>query len=319
MSFGRPPSSGPCSREVWAPELHFLDGRWYVYVAASDGQNRNHRMWALQSEGSDPLGKYSVHGPLYTGDHPETGADNRWAIDGTILEQEGKRYFLWSGWEDTRDRQWLYIAPMKDPLTIAGKRVRLCANDDYLWERVGETAAGRGLHEAPQVLQRNGRTFVVYSCSASWQPTYKLGLLALRPGGDPLNPSDWTKHPQPVFQPNHTTYGVGHGCFVKSPDGTEDWILYHAKMDRQDGWRRAIHAQPFRWTQEGLPDFGSPLPVIQPAPAAGRRRLRTGRRALELGAGVRGRPCRPSTTSAIISSCSSRTGACTWASSRRNR
>ena len=71
---------------------------------------------------------------------------------------------------------------------------------------MGETATGRGLNEAPQVLQRNGRTFIVYSCSASWQPSYKLGLLALRPGGDPLNPADWTKHPQPVFQPNHSHF-----------------------------------------------------------------------------------------------------------------
>ena len=65
MSFGRRPSTGPCSREVWAPEIHFLDGRWYVYVAASDGQNRNHRMWALQSEGADPFGKYRPRAALY--------------------------------------------------------------------------------------------------------------------------------------------------------------------------------------------------------------------------------------------------------------
>ena len=144
-----------------------------------------------------------------------------------------------------------------------GKRVRLCANDDYLWERVGETARAAGLHEAPQVLQRDGRTFVVYSCSASWQPTYKLGLLALRPGGDPLNPSDWTKHPKPVFQSNFTTFGVGHNCFVKSPDGTEDWILYHAKMDRRTaGGARSI-AQPFRWTREGLAGFWRPCSPLR--------------------------------------------------------
>jgi GH43 family beta-xylosidase len=53
------PASGPASKEVWAPELHLLDGRWYVYFAASDGQNKDHRAWVLQSSGSDPFGPYS--------------------------------------------------------------------------------------------------------------------------------------------------------------------------------------------------------------------------------------------------------------------
>ena len=258
------PDEGFCSGEIWAPELHFLDGHWYVYLAGSDGQNKNHRMWALKSKGRDPLGSYTLHGPLYTGDLPETGAANRWAIDGTILEAETKRFMVWSGWEDDRDIQWLYLAPMKDPLTIAEKRVRLCDNDDYLWERVDENESGRGLHEAPQVLQRNGRTFIVYSCSGSWQPSYKLGLLELRPGGNPMGATNWIKHAQPIFQSSPEIFGVGHNCFVKSPNGTEDWMIYHAKLDRRNGWRRAIYAQPFGWKEDGYPDFGSPAIASAP-------------------------------------------------------
>ncbi|WP_277510828.1 family 43 glycosylhydrolase [Ereboglobus sp. PH5-5] len=162
-----------------------------------------------------------------------------------------------------RDIQWLYAAPMGNPWTVSGNRVRLCANDDYLWERVGESAKGRGLHEAPQILTRGGRTFIIYSASGSWQTSYKLGLLELT-GDDPLAPGAWRKHPEPVFAPAAKTWGVGHASFVKSPDGREDWIVYHAKLERADGWHRGIFAQPFTWTEDGFPNFGTPVAPGQP-------------------------------------------------------
>lgn len=255
----RAPERGPHSREVWAPELHRLDDRWYIYVATSNGHNETHRMIVLESVGDDPTSEFRFKSELYTGDNLATGGANRWAIDGTILAHEGRRYFLWSGWEDHRDRQWLYIATMANPWTLSSNRVRLCANDDYVWERVGETPAGRGLNEAPQVLARNGRVFVVYSASASWETSYKLGLLELAPGSDPMRSESWTKHPEPVLQATADTWGVGHCSFTSSPDGTEDWIVFHAKLERKPNWNRAIHAQRFAWSAGGVPYFGQPL------------------------------------------------------------
>ena len=43
------PPSGPRSRQIWAPELHFLRGRWYLYYTASDGVDANHRHYVLES------------------------------------------------------------------------------------------------------------------------------------------------------------------------------------------------------------------------------------------------------------------------------
>lgn len=253
------PSEGPVSRQVWAPELLSIDGRWYIYFAASDGDNENHRTYVLESEDEDPFGPYQLHGPLYTGDTPADPETNRWAIDATVLESGGELYLVWSGWETEIDEQWLYIAKMTSPTKVAEPRIRIANNDDYLWERVDENLEGRGLHEAPQVLRNGEKTFIVYSCSGSWQPSYKLGLLELKTGSNPLIPDSWVKHPHPVFAPHEKTFGAGHPTFTTSPDGTEKWIVYHAKRTRRPGWLRALHAQPFHWGPDNLPQFGVPV------------------------------------------------------------
>ena len=253
------PDSGPFSREVWAPELHFLDGHWHVYFAASDGKNENHLAYALKSTTGDPLGDYELHGPFATGDGQDGASPNIWAIDMTVMQHQGKRYALWSGWDKPgSDQQFLYIAPMKSPTQLAGPRVRICDNDDYLWERVEPNKEERGLHEAPQVFQSKRQTSVVYSCGASWLPTYKLGLLELV-GDDPMEPASWKKRAQPVFSSSPSTYGVGHSCFVKSLDGEQWWHVFHAKRDQQPGWRRGVFVQPMQVGMKGFPQFGGPV------------------------------------------------------------
>ena len=260
----RAPESGPSSREVWAPELHFLDGRWVIYFAASDGKNENHLAYALQSESDDPLGNYQLHGPFATGDSEDR---NLWAIDMTPLEVGGKRYAVWSGWDAPgSDRQFLYIAEMRSPTDLAGKRVQLCSNDDFRWELTEPGERGRGLNEAPQVLKNGDKVFVTYSCGASWLPSYKLGMLELT-GTDPLDPASWKKSKGSVFQGTKETFGVGHSCFTKSPDGEEWWHVFHAKREAEPGWRRAIFIQPFKFDQKtGRPRFGRPLPAAEPIP-----------------------------------------------------
>lgn len=258
------PASGPFSKEVWAPELIHHQDRWYVYFAASDGQNKNHLTYVLASKTSDALGEYTFHGPLYTGEHFESRADNLWAIDMTLLDHQGQLYGIWSGWSDaTSDQQYLYIAPMESPTKMSASRTLICDNADYVWERTEEKLGSRGLHEGPQILKSGQRTFLVYSCAASWLPTYKLGMLELV-GQDPLSPKAWRKFADPVFQSTATTYGVGHGSFVPSPDGKEWWHFFHVKRDRDPGWRRSVFVQPMAFDETGLPEFGKPVDAGRP-------------------------------------------------------
>src|SRR3954468_21022508 len=247
------PEFGPNSNAVWAPELHFIAGKWFIYFAADNGKNKYHRMWVLESAG-DAMGPYVCHGQLET---------EGWAIDGTILQTEAGLHMIWSGWPTARNgRQNLYIAPMSDPLTISGPR-SLITSPEQPWER-----NGMPICEGPQVLQRNGRIFIVYSASGSWTVDYCLGLLAYN-GGDLLAANSWEKH-GPVFQGNEHVWGIGHCSFVTSPCRSQDWILYHSKSTRAAGWHdRDVHAKAFTWRVDGLPDFGQPAPRLNvKAPAA---------------------------------------------------
>jgi GH43 family beta-xylosidase len=255
------------SSQVWAPELHRVNDRWYIYYCASNGRNANHRAGVLAAVTDDPQGEYEDKGLFYTGDDLAGQTDNRWSIDATPLQLGDRLYLIWSGWPTTEDIQYLYIAPMHNPWTVSGNRVKLCENDTYVWERVSESLSERGLNEGPQILKRHGRVFIIYSCSGSWEPTYKLAMLYMDENADPLDPASWTKHDRPVFQSTDEVFGVGHASFTVSPDGTEEWIVYHAKRSREPGWQRAVYLQRFGWTSNGFPDFGQPSPAGQALPA----------------------------------------------------
>ncbi len=251
------PASGMYSQEVWAPELQLINGRWYIYFAASDGTNANHRMYALESTTLDPQGAYSFKGQL----RPTT---DRWAIDGAVIQKDdGSLYFVWSGWPGTTDgQQNLYIAAMSNPWTISGDRV-LIAQPTFDWEGRAMT-----LNEAPQPIRLAGKYALIFSASGSWTREYTLGLLT-NTDGNLLNPKSWVKT-GPVFRKNADVYGVGHPTFVKSPDGTESWIAYHAKRLSSDGWGdRSVRAQEIFPVSDGSVNFGVARSVSAAQPRPG--------------------------------------------------
>lgn len=236
---------------MWAPEFHLLDGpdglHWYLYyVAGQDVHDYNptQRLHVLESEGTDPMGPYHFKADLM----PE-----RWALDPDILKLNGKLYLLGTFMERGQD---LFIAPLRDPWTLSGPPVVL-SRPSLLWERFGAP-----VEEGPEALQHDGKTFIVFSASGCWTPNYALGLLTYR-GGDPLDPESWLKAPEPVFQSDNAigVFAPGHNGFFTSPDGAQDWIVYHANSSPLGGCdnNRSTRAQPFAWRPDGTPDFGAPI------------------------------------------------------------
>jgi GH43 family beta-xylosidase len=238
---------------MWAPEFHLLDGpngpRWYYYYSAgTSGTLDNQRTHVLESAGTDPMGPYTYKARIFD---PE---NDGWAIDGTVLKVEDDLYFVFSSWVD--EYQIIFIAPMSDPWTISGTRVELIRSE-YDWER-----SGLNVTEGPVALYHEDKTYLIYSASFCATPDYALGMLTYL-GGDPMDPASWEKHPQPVFQRSdeNGVYGPAHNGFFKSPDGTEDWIVYHANDSETDGCDqgRTTRVQKFTWNEDGTPNFGVPV------------------------------------------------------------
>lgn len=224
-----PPSNGAASGNLWAPELHFLDGKWYLYYTAGpNGTNLGlQRTWVLENANADPTtGTWVDKGRIFN-----PNADF-WAIDGTVLEQNGNRYFLWSGHNGIDAVQRIYISQMSNPWTLTGPRVEL-SRPQYVWENVGPPY----VNEGPEIIKHDNKTFLVYSASFCGADEYTLGMLTASSTADPLLPSSWTKSTQPVFsqRPASRAYATGHNGFFKSKDGQEDWIIYHANSNPGEG------------------------------------------------------------------------------------
>ena len=91
------PESTMYSREYWAPELHKLGGKWYIYVAADDGDNFNHRMYVLECRGDKPTDRFEMVGKLTdpTDNGPSTERWPRSAESCTSSGPDGKGTRTW--------------------------------------------------------------------------------------------------------------------------------------------------------------------------------------------------------------------------------
>lgn len=250
-----PPPAGPYSQQVWAPELHKLNGVWYVYFAADDGKDTDHRLYVLKDNSPDPMSDdWTLLGPV-------EGLQNYWGIDPTVFEEKGHNYIVWSGWPrgGHPKQQYLYVAELKTPSEVRGKRV-LISKPSYDWElREAE------INEGPEILKHDSKIFLIYSANGCWTDYYSLGMLVASEGSNLLKRSSWHKvrHPMLTTSPEAHAFGPGHNTFFKSPDGTQDWILYHANPGPNEGCdgQRSPRAQPFTWDARGMPDFGAPVPL----------------------------------------------------------
>lgn len=254
---------------IWAPELHKIDKKWYIYYTAGKAGPPyfNQRAGVLESLSDSPFGPYEEKGVLQTGVDSGDYVNTIWAIDPTVTRINGQLYAIWSGWEKNEKTdatpQHLFIAEMSNPYTINSSRSKIASPEED-WE----TGGPLNLLEGPQVLKHDNRIFIIYSTRESWTKDYRLGQLMLKDSTlSPMNADNWIKK-GPVFKGDKQVYGTGHASFTVSPDDKEWWILYHSKKSTAPGWERDVRLQQFFWDEKGEPMFDKPVeagvPVKRP-------------------------------------------------------
>jgi GH43 family beta-xylosidase len=258
-----PDPGHPWSHELWAPELHRWNNKWYIYFAADAGENASHRIYVVENESDDPMeGTWNLKGKI-------SDSSDKWAIDATTFELKGEHYLVWSGWEGDKDgEQDLFIAHMSNPWTIDSPRT-LISKPTYPWEELGDLPGRHvNVNEGPEILLHGNRVFLVFSASGCWTDSYTLGVLETNADANFLNGKSWTKldHPFLSTDPFAAAFGPGHNGFFKSPNGQEDWIIYHANPEPGQGCGnfRSPRIQRFTWNADGTPNFDKPVPLGQP-------------------------------------------------------
>lgn len=251
------PESGPVSELLWAPELHYNEGAWYVYFAAAPSREIKdklfqHRMYAIRNTGANPLeGAWEFMGQI------DSGIDT-FCLDATTFTHRGQLYYLWAQKDVAIEgNSNLYIAPMATPWQLGGPPVML-SKPEFDWE-----IRGFWVNEGPSVVKRNGKIFISYSASAT-DENYAMGLLWASEDADLLDPAAWTKLPQPVLSTchEHGVYGPGHNSFTVGDDGDTVMLVYHARTYTEivgdPLWNpdRHTYVKPLRWDEQGMPDFG---------------------------------------------------------------
>lgn len=249
-------ASGPMSHHIWAPEIHFIDGKWYIYFAAGRAEAIwDIRQYVLQCDAANPLegdwiekGKIKMNWESFT-------------LDATTFKHRGTRFLSWAQSVPEERGTRIFIAEMDTPWSITGAQVAI-TKPDLPWERIGHN-----VNEAPAFIHRNGRLFMTYSASAT-DANYCLGMLTADENANLLDPKSWQKSPQPVMKSHRETsqFGPGHNCFTTSPDGKTDILVYHTRNyehlagDPLNNPDRATRAQVLHWNDDGTPNLGAPVP-----------------------------------------------------------
>jgi len=238
---------------LWAPELHVIDGVWYIYTSTHEKETKARKhLICLRAKSDELFDGFELCGHI----DPDF-----YAIDPTVYkdDESGRLYICASAVLDGQQK--LVINELKTPSATAGEW-RIIASPLYDWEKVYPyDGTWAPINEGAYFVKKDSRLFIIYSGNGCWSDDYVMGIIEFV-GDDLLNPEHWVKSPEPFMTKGNGCVGPGHATFFNSPDGSELWICHHCLKESDPDFKpmnRHCHVQKVFFDKTGFPHADHPL------------------------------------------------------------
>ena len=215
-------SEGIMARHIWAPEIHNISGKWYIFFAAGENPEIwNIRPYVLTCDGNPMTDEWTELGKMQASDGDDVSF-NSFSLDMTYFEHKGRHYLIWA--EIIGDSS-LFMAEINpdEPNKLISKPI-LLTKPEYDWEKVRFR-----VNEGASVLKHGDKVFVFFSASGTGSE-YCMGVVYADENSDLMDKESWTKVSFPVLQTSDLIdqSGPGHNSFTTDDNGNTV-IVYHAR------------------------------------------------------------------------------------------
>ena len=246
------PPTDEVGGHYWAPELAYNDGTFYLYYHANGNQHGFHIRVATSRT---PEGPYKDTGVPLT-----DVARNNFAIDSTTFRDDDGQWYMFYATDffdhDTTIFRGtaLVVDKMKSMIELTG-HPQTVMRAHWQWQvyqrdrLMGGVRADWYTLEGPSVIKHAGKYYCFYSGGNYHNDTYGVDYLVADHPTGPWQEAGRFRGPQIMRSVPGKVIGPGHNGLVKSLDGKQDYILYHAWNEAMT--ERQLWVDPLVWTDHG--------------------------------------------------------------------
>lgn len=243
----------PGTRGIWAPDLSYHDGLFYLYYSVSTFGSQHSVIGLAVNQSLDPASPdyaWQDRGLVIASDAADTDFN---AIDPALLiDEEGRWLLFWGSY-------WTGLKAVEvDPATGKPKQ------DAKILPVAARPDTASHAIEAPFVHFHDGYYYLFVSwdgCCDGADSTYKVAVGrsqdALGPyvdaAGEPMLEGGGTV----ILESSDRWRGPGHNGVIATDEG--EWMVHHTYDVEHLDAQRILQVRPLTWTHNGWPEVGDPV------------------------------------------------------------